>query len=456
MEPTPMSNRTTWKQLSVHFPKVLAGEDLPPFPEHRILALFLAAHEGLPVGRWLRGVMADAIEDRARQFCAANNLQPQARVQGSLFGQTLAADGTGTGYPAGERSSLATANVFTLLELLDDRLDEIEKFAATHVPEKPKPRRGQHCLYTSTLREPTDPEKRDWFRQLIARGPMRPLARVTPRMLAQIEALHARAPNFAEAIRWVSDSLRMALHHGNRFLALQPILLVGPPGTGKTWFAEQVAKALGAHSVMLGLPSVTANWTLSGSSSSWKASEPGLIARMFMDAESRHASPMLILDELDKPTRGNYDPVNPLLALTDQRQAKRWRDEFFGLEFDVSKLIVVATANSIGPISEPLRTRFKVFRINEASSREMPAMVRSAWQEFRALHSKWRLPAELDEAIVGHLARRPAHGRALSDVFWSMSMRAGRRPGPLTPRLEDLEEGRRFTLIDGGNPAPSP
>lgn len=451
-----MSNQATWKQLARHFPSVLSTDDLPSSAQHRILALFLAARARTPIGRWLRYLLEDAIVSSARKFCAERGLRPSESRPPSLFGAKAKNERTDE-IPSSEPDLLAEATAHTLAELLQEELEEeIEKFAATCAPEKPKRRRGQHCLYTGTLKEPLDPEKREWVRSLIARGPMRPLARVTPRMLKAVEQLHARAPNFSEPIRWIAGSLRMALHHSDRYLVLQPILLVGPPGTGKTWFAEQIAQAFRAHSVMLGLPAVTANWVFSGSSTSWKSAEPGTIVGMYMDPQSTHASPMLILDELDKPVQGNYNPVGPLLALTDQRQARRWRDEFFGVEFDVSKLLIVATANSLANISEPLRTRFKVFRIHEASSREMPAMVRSAWTEFRALHAKWRLPVELDEAIVARLAKRPTHGRALGEVFWDMAMRASTRPGPLKPRVEDLEAGPRLTVIDGGRSEPEP
>lgn len=443
------------KRLARHFPPALPAEDLAR-EEHRILALFLAGRKKLPVDDWLRHELETAIVERGREFCIAHGLD-RPRVLGSMFGNDTEASGevprVDAPNPRDAEPRPFLPGIHGLIELLGDQLeDEIEAYAASQQPKKPKPTRGQLQLYKVEPKAPTSADRQHWHKALIARGPMRPRARVTRAMLEAVEQLHAWAPNFAEPIRWLAGALRLALGHGSRQLDLPPLLLVGPPGTGKTWFAEQLAKALKVHSAMLSLPAVTASWAISGSSG-WNSSEPGIVSKLFIAPESRHASPMLILDELDKPTKGHqYDAVSPLLGLVDKRQAQRWQDEFFGgVEFDASRVLIVATANSLAPISEPMRSRFKVFHIAKAGARDMPAMVRSAWAEFRALHRQYRLPAQLDEAIIARLANRPANGRAIGELFWELVTRAARRPGPLTPTIEDLEDGPRLRVV---GPAP--
>lgn len=438
------------KRLARHFPPALPAEDLAS-EEHRILALFLAGREKLPVDDWLRQVLETAIVERGREFCISLGLD-RPRVLGSLFGRDAEANGevprVDAPNPRDAEPQPFHPRIHGLIELLGDQLeDEIEAYAASQQQKKPKPTRGQLQLYKEEPKAPTSADRQHWHKALIARGPMRPRARVTRAMLEAVEQLHAFAPNFAEPIRWIAGSLRLALGHGNRLLDLPPLLLVGPTGAGKTWFAEQLAKALKVHSVMQGLPSVTASWAFSGSSG-WHSSEPGIVTKVFISPESPHASPMLILDELDKPTKGHqYDAVSPLLGLVDKRQAQRWKDEFFGVEFDASRVVIVATANSLATISEPMRSRFRIFHISKASAREMPAMVRSAWAEFRALYRQYRLPAQLDAAVVARLANRPANGRAIGELFWELVTRAARRPGPLTPTIEDLEDGPRLQVV---------
>lgn len=438
------------KRLARHFPASLPAEDLA-HEEHRILALFLAGREKLPLKDWLRHVLETAIVERGREYCSAHGLD-RPRVLGSMFGRDAEASSEVPRVDARNRRDAEPqpfrSGIHGILELLSDQLeDEIEACPASQQPKKPKRARGQLQFYKEEPKVPTSADRQYWHKALLARGPMRPLARVTPAMLEAVEQLHAVAPNFAEPIRWIAGSLRLALNHGNRLLDLPPLLLVGPTGTGKTWFAEQLAKALKVHSVMQPLPAVTASWVFSGSSG-WHSSEPGIVTKVFLSPESLHASPMLILDELDKPTKGHqYDAVSPLLGLLDKRQAQRWKDEFFGVEFDASRMLIVATANSLAPISEPMRSRFRIFHISKASTREMPAMVRSAWAEFRALHRQYRLPAQLDEAIVARLASRPANGRAIGELFWEMVTRAARRPGPLKPTVEDLEDGTRLRVV---------
>lgn len=447
------------KRLARHFPPALPADDLVAREEHRILALFLAARERLSVRLWLRHELETAIVERGREFCISQGLDSPPRKLSSLFGPE---DGQGK-VPRVDAQSPRDAEprpfrpgIHGILELLDNQLEEaIESYAAS-LQTKPKPTRGQLQLYKEEPKAPTSSDRLHWHKALIARGPMRPRARVTRTMLEAVEQLHAFAPNFAEPIRWIAGSLRLAQGHGSRLLDLPPLLLVGPTGTGKTWFAEQLAKALKVHSVMQPLPSVTASWAFSGSSG-WHSSEPGIVTKVFISPESPHASPMLILDELDKPTKGHqYDAINPLLGLVDKRQAQRWKDEFFGVEFDASRMLIVATANSLAPISEPMRSRFKVFHIAKAGTRDMPAMVRSAWAEFRALHRQYRLPVELDESVVARLASRPANGRAIGELFWQLVTRAARRPGPLTPTLDDLEDGPRLRVVGPGHsPGPS-
>lgn len=443
------------KRLARHFPPALPAEDLAR-EEHRILALFLASRQKLQVDEWLCRELETAIVERGREFCISQGLD-RPRVLGSMFGRDAEASGEAPRVdapnPRDAEPQPFHPGIHGLIELLGDQLEEeIEAYAATMQPKTPKPTRGQLQLYKVEPKAPTAPEKQQWHKALIARGPLRPRARVTRAMLEAVEQLHAFAPNFAEPIRWIAGSLRLALGHGSRQLDLPPLLLVGPPGTGKTWFAEQLAKALKVHSAMLSLPAVTASWAISGSSG-WNSSEPGIVTKLFIASESLHASPMLILDELDKPTKGHqYDAVSPLLGLVDKRQAQRWSDEFFGVELDASRMLIVATANSLAPISEPMRSRFKVFHIAKAGARDMPAMVRSAWAEFRALHRQYRLPVELDEALVARLANRPANGRAIGELFWELVTRAARRPGPLAPTIEDLEDGPRLRVVGPASP----
>src|SRR5690606_25202495 len=126
-------------------------------------------------------------------------------------------------------------------------------------------------------------------------------------------------------------------------LRQRPLLLSGPPATGKTWWTGQVAAALGLPCLRIVMPKVTASFVLSGSTPSWSSARPGRIVQEFMAIES--ATPVLILDEIDKVNPGNSDPAPVLLDLLEPASARRWQDEFFGMEFDVSGAIIVATAN---------------------------------------------------------------------------------------------------------------
>ena len=84
-------------------------------------------------------------------------------------------------------------------------------------------------------------------------GPDRDIVRVTARLVRRVEQLLVDAPNVREATLFILGQL--ALSHRNRGeLRLPPILLVGPPAAGKTWWAQQLAEALGVHCEFIALP----------------------------------------------------------------------------------------------------------------------------------------------------------------------------------------------------------
>jgi ATP-dependent Lon protease len=184
---------------------------------------------------------------------------------------------------------------------------------------------------------------------------------VKPSGLPAMEHLYDELPNFREVL----DDLKrqLALCQDSRdALEITPMLLLGPPGIGKTHFAREVAELLGTGLGFISMSSLTAGWVLSGASSQWKGARPGKVFETLVDGQ--YANPVMVVDEIDK-ARGEhaYDPLGALYSLLEHDTAGTFTDEFAEVPIDASQVIWVATANDERGIPEPILNRMNVFEV---------------------------------------------------------------------------------------------
>lgn len=148
------------------------------------------------------------------------------------------------------------------------------------------------------------------------------------------------------------------------------LLLVGPPGVGKTSFGESIAKATGREYVRISLGGVNNESKIRGHGRTYMDSRPGCIADALKKAQTNN--PVILLDEMDTLRDGghNGDPVAALLEVLDPEQNKTFKDHYLGFDLDLSNILFIATANNLGLIPPALRDRMEIIHMDGYSQDE--------------------------------------------------------------------------------------
>jgi ATP-dependent Lon protease len=255
---------------------------------------------------------------------------------------------------------------------------------------------------------------KSWYDRMFELGGSRYI--IKPSTTAAVDDLCDASPNFVQVVDDLRKYLALAVA-GNEAVQFTPMLLLGAPGLGKTYFAKRLAHVLGTGFEFVSMSSLTAGWVLTGASAQWHNARPGKVAQTLIEGE--YANPVVVLDEVDKAGGDSrYDPMGALYPLLERDTASHFKDEFIDVDMDASHILWIATANDESAIPEPILNRMNVYAIDRPDAEGARRIALAVYREILDAH-RWPFPSDPPEGVIERLSAVPPRDmrKLLLDAF---------------------------------------
>ena len=230
----------------------------------------------------------------------------------------------------------------------------------------------------------------------------------TPHALDEmIAALHASAPWMHDLSTWLYKALRARYAAGQTWLALPPVILIGPPGCGKSSYARTLAALSGAPVRTLDAGASNASFTVAGCDATWSSAQAGVPLQEI--AKSGIANPIMIVDEIEKAgtmtANGGTRVSLPdaMLGLLEPSSSMSWECPYTRRSYNMSQISWILTANARTGIPAPMLDRCRVFDIDYPEAEDLVNLIRTL--------AAGRLFDEVTDRLIARVLTAVSKGR---------------------------------------------